>query len=107
MINPDEVYERLYKAGTDWADKDEAWRQLDGASKSILSQIAIKYRPGCKSMTEAETKALADTEYMAFINNVSKAKGDANRARVKYDSANAWWEAMRTQAANLRNEMKL
>ena len=53
----------------------------------------------------ADTKALADKEYEKYIESMCRLRGEANRAKVKYDAAKDWFEALRTKAATLRAEI--
>lgn len=107
-IDPQEIYNRLYQAGADWADKDEAARLLEKTKDSVLAQLTqqvVAAEPGI-SMTQAKMQAEASKGYRDHIEAMCKAKGEANLARVKYDAAQAWFEGLRTKAATLRQELR-
>lgn len=108
-IDPDKVFHKLFKAGEEWANADEKARKMEKVKDSMLSEYKIKYIKAENGITNAlaETKALADPEYKAFIEGMVIARGEANRARVKYEAAKDWFEALRTQASTLRQEMSM
>lgn len=104
-IDSDRVYEALVKAGEDWADKDAAANLLEETKKSTLAHIKTKSPE--KSDAAKETLALCDPEYMQHLQLMVEARREANRARVKYDSARMLAEMRRSQEATKRAEMTM
>lgn len=108
QIDPTEIYKRLLEAGMEWADADEAARLLEKSRESVLAEViqeAVAKEPSI-SQAAAKEIALASKRYRDFVHEMCAAKGAANRARVKYDAAESWFEALRTKAATLRQELR-
>ena len=107
-INPDKIFERLTTAGELWVHADAKARMLEEAQKSELNTLAIGFLDSgkCKSMTEAEARARADDFFKQYIHDMVTAREEANEHKVRYEAAKCWFEATRTQAANMRYETK-
>ena len=99
-LNPNEIYEKLVTAGNEWSEANYAAELLEESKKSLLAQLMTK--SAAPSRVAAETKALASFAYKEHIELMVSARRDANKARVKYDSARVYSELLRTQAANER-----
>lgn len=108
-INPTEIFERLTTAGELWVHADAKARMLEEAQKSELNTLAIGFLEGgtCKSMAEAEARARADDFFKQYIQDMVTARESANEFKVRYEAAKCWFEAVRTQAANMRYESKV
>ena len=102
-MNPNAIYEKLTITGTAWADALAVAETLEGALKSQLAQLTLEAKAleSC-SMAEAKEIALSASAYRDAQNGAIQARREANRARVQYDSAKAWVDASRTQAATDR-----
>lgn len=107
MIDPNEIYERLTRLGKEWVDKSHAATWLDESKKSVLSQIMTEGFLRGDSATKAECYALADQRYIDHIHAMVDAEREANLARVNYDAARAWSEALRTRESTERALMKI
>ncbi len=105
-IEPEKIYERLTKAGTEWCDCDHAASLLEETTKTVLAECLLRYKEG-RGVSEAEQMARCDKQYKDHIKLAVDARRESNKARVRYDSAKMWFEALRTKAATLRMEMKL
>ena len=107
-IDPDEVFHRINNAGQDWVLANAKAKLLEDCEKSELSSlIQDKLKEGAKSNVEAEHQARADARMRAYISQKVEAKQEADQARVRYEAAKTWWEATRTQAATLRQEIRM
>lgn len=106
-MNPDEIYRRLVDTGEDWADKNAAADLLEESKKAVLAEMVVVLLPNCKSVTEADTRALGSKQYREYLTAMVAARRAANRARVTYDSAKTLAELRRTEAATRRAEMQL
>lgn len=104
MFNPNEIAERMRLAGEEWSDLDAAANMLEETRKSVLAELMNQSQ--ASSMAARESDALADPAYKLHVTNMVNARKDANRARVKYDTARAWVELVRTSEATKRAEMK-
>jgi hypothetical protein len=104
MLNPNEIAERMRLAGEEWSDLDAAANMLEETRKSVLAELMNQSQ--ASSMAARESDALADPAYKLHVTNMVNARKDANRARVRYDTARAWVELVRTSEATKRAEMK-
>jgi hypothetical protein len=103
-FNPTEIAERMRLAGEEWSDLDAAANMLEESRKSVLAELINQSKGG--SIAAKESEALANPAYKLHITNMVNARREANRARVKYDTARAWVELVRTSEATKRAEMK-
>lgn len=107
-INPDEVFHRINNAGHEWVHKNAVATLLEESYKSELSTWALEYlSDGAKSQTEADSKARACDRAKTYIKQMCAAREAANEAKVTYEAAKTWWEATRTKAATMRQEMRM
>ena len=102
-FDPTEIAERMRLAGEEWSDLDAAANMLEETRKSVLAEL-MNQAEG--SMAARESEALADPVYKLHITNMVTARKEANRARVKYDTAKAWVELVRTSEATKRAELR-
>lgn len=107
MLNPDEIYETISKAGEEWADKKSAYEALDDNTKSVLAEITGRYMDTGQSKSAAEVSALASRDYREHLASLSKARGEFLRAQVRYDSLKMLAELRRSQESTRRAEMRL
>ncbi len=107
-INPDEVFHRVNNAGHEWVAKNAKAKLLEDCEKSELSQVVQHYlAKGANSHADALSKAQADEKTKDYIRKKTEARKEADEAKVTYEAAKIWWEAMRTQAATLRQESRM
>jgi len=106
-IDPQVVHDKILSVGKKWAEADGEALLLEKQKDAILAQQVQKVvamEPGIP-ITQAREKALASKGYIEYIQGMCAAREKANHAKVAYNSAQLWWEAMRTSAATLRTEM--
>ena len=103
-MDTEQIHERLVTAGESWADLDAAASLLEETKKSVLAELMNKAEG---SMAARESEALADAVYRHHVTTMVTARKEANRAKVRYDSAKAWVELMRTQESTRRAEMNM
>jgi len=103
-FDPTEIAERMRLAGEEWSDLDAAANMLEETRKSVLAELVNQSKGG--SIAAKESEALADPAYKLHITNMVNARKEANRARVKYDTARAWVELVRTSEATKRAELR-
>jgi hypothetical protein len=97
---------RSAELGEEWAKLHEAWMQLDEAKKTVLADLQKDLDDGKTSEAKLERLARTRKEYKEFINNLCIAKGQELRAKVRYEAAQAFYEAGRTREATERERMK-
>lgn len=105
MLNPDQMYHEIVKAGEDWADKEAAADLLEETKKSILAEL-VNDAPG-STVSAKEQMALADPAYKLHLKTMVAARKEANRARVRYDAAKVLAELRRTQESTRRAEAQI
>lgn len=106
-MNPDAIMLRLIELGEEHAEKLAIWRFYEDLEKSLLAQLTIKRMNGDKSRAQAEQEARACDEYTKHVRAGISAELNANKARVRYDSAKVWVDLMRSTNANRRAEMQM
>lgn len=102
MMNPTEIYERLTLEGDRWADEHAAAELWESTLKQVWSKCVIKYRNDGCAVSEAEHRATIDPEYIQSRSQATDARLKANKAKVRYKSAEAWFEAQRSAEATHR-----
>ncbi len=106
MIDPSEITERMRLAGEEWADADYAASLLEETKKSVLAEL-MNAMPSNLSMAAKESVAVTEAAFKLHVVRMVAARRDANKAKVRYDSAKAWIELTRTAESSRRQEMKL
>lgn len=107
-IDPDAVFHKINSAGDEWVQLNAKAKLLEDCEKSELSELVLQYlENGAKSNAEAEAKARADQRFKDHLAKKNEARRLADEALIKYKAANVWWEATRTQAATLRQEIRM
>lgn len=104
-MNADLLYAKLVEAGEDWADKQSAANVLEDTKNAVLAKLMLKSTAPSVSAREVEAKA--SDEYEAHVVATQKAVAEALKAKVKYEAMKVWIECKRTEAANLRAEMRM
>lgn len=107
-LDPNEIFNRLVELGEAWADANAAAALWEETQKSFLAQLTARASGGGgRSHAAAQNDALGSNEYQQHCRNMVLARRDANKARVRYDSAKMWAELLRSANANRRTEMAL
>jgi hypothetical protein len=101
IYDPDKIFDALETAAEEWANADYDARRLENLQKSRLAQITLAKMQG-KSKAQAELEALADPEYMEWIEGMVTAKKIAIRAKAKYDDYKVLADGRRTQESSQR-----
>jgi hypothetical protein len=99
-INPEDIYRSLVEAGEAWAEAQHLAEHYEETKKTLISQLAVKSEES--SVSGRESYALRHPAFIQHTENMIEARKQANKARVRYDSAKILAELRRTQAANER-----
>lgn len=102
-FNPNEIAERMRLAGEEWADQDAAANMLEETRRSVRGKLFLE---ASGTVAEREAMAESDPAYRLHVTNMVNARQKANIARVKYDTAKAWIELVRSYEATKRAEMR-
>ena len=105
MLDADRIYQQLIDAGEDWADKDAAASILEETKKTVLASLMQEAE--ASTMAAKEATALSSPVYGLHLTRMVEARREANRARVRYDSAKTLSELRRSQESTRRAEVKL
>ena len=100
MEAPKSTYERLINLGEEWAELNAAASVLEETKKSQLARLANESKASSQSAKESE--ALCHPEYEEHIKRMVTRRKEANKAKVKYDSAKTFVELMRTREVSDR-----
>ena len=102
MFSPDQMFHELEDAAESMANLQAQADQLSELKKSRLAALTLDYMKSCKSRAEAETHALADSEYAEYVTGMIEAERRANRAKAKYHNMRVLSEARRTEESSRR-----
>ena len=102
LINANHVFERLTKAGQQWAEAEAAATILEQTRKSVRSTIATEHLSNGEPANKAEMYAEADTRYQEHVSAMADARQAANIAKVNYYAMQTWCDLQRTNAATER-----
>jgi len=101
-FDPDKSAAELSSRGISWAELDGAYKALDDATKSILSDIAGRSEG---SEASKEREARASDGYRSHLKSLSEARTLAAIAKVNYDVYKTWIDMKRTELSYQKAEM--
>jgi hypothetical protein len=104
-FDPDRIRQRLVEVGEEWCDKEAAASLLEETKKTVLAELKLKAEG--TSDAAKETQALADPVYKLHVTNMILARKEANKAKVRWDSAKTWSELRRSKESTMREEMRM
>lgn len=104
-FNPEKIYTAIVDAGIDWSDKQAAAELLEESKKSVLAELANASPEN--SATAREMVALASPAYRLHLAQMTAARHEANKARVRYDAVKVLSEMRRTVESTRRAEMQI
>ena len=114
QLDVDKEVSAVADLGLEWAEKHEVASLLEETRKTLLAQIiteilAASRASGKKgvSFAQAETEALADVRYETHLREMTEARREANKAKVRHDTAGVRLEMLRSLMATQREEMRL
>ena len=109
-IEPQVIHDKILQVGQEWAEAKTQADIAEDAYKEELNEEIQKIRnvPGEKvSMAEAESRARITDHVKAACLRKNTLRGEEAKLKVSYNAAQIWFEAMRTKAATLRQEMHM
>ena len=105
-FDPEKIYNLVLSSGETWVDCEAAANILEETKSIVLAEL-INQQPAGLGVAAKENAAKADPIYRLHITNMVTARKEANRARVKYKSAEMLAELRRSQESSKRAEMNL
>lgn len=103
-FRPRDIYTELTKLGEAWAEANYKAELAEESKKSLLSELSAESEE--KAASAREAYALRHPDYVDYIKDMVKLRFEANKAKVKYDSAKTYADMLRTEAANHRAAMR-
>ena len=100
----DELIEHCRLAGVEWAKRDGEASKLEYRRKIVRAQIFCMLEG---SAAQREQEAEAHPDYVKHVEEMVKARTNANIARARYESLRQRFEAYRTGSANRRVERQM
>ena len=93
--------------GIQYADAKKKAERLELLRSSVRAKIAIRFDDG--SITETKLRRLteSDVEYTSFIDELTDAKCECEKLRIRYESYKNLFEARRSMLSYQKAEMKL
>jgi hypothetical protein len=114
QLDPNKEVAEVERLGLEWVEKDEQASILEETKKTVLAQLIREEQLASKStggkgipMNQAESNALASPVFESHLKGMVAARAEANRAKVRYDSARIRIELLRSLIAARREEMRL
>ena len=114
QIDVDREVEAVAALGIEWAEKNETASLLEETKKTLLAQIIAEIMAAARaggrrglSFAQAEIEALADVRYETHLREMTEARREANKARVRHETAGVRLEMLRSLMATQREEMRL
>ena len=103
----EELVKLTNKIGLEYVDAKKNAEYYDLMKSSVRAKIAIKLDDG--KMSEAKLKRITETdeEYVEFIENLTEARRNADRLKVRYESYKNLFDARRSLLSYQKAELKL
>ncbi len=106
-IDVDRLCDEAETAGLAWAAAKAAYEALNKTQKSVLAKGTKDHMSAGTATNKAETLALADESYVAFLKSMVAAGHAADRAKVVYEIKQTRIELLRTNASTERAAMSM
>ena len=103
-FSPDQISEEMSKRGKAWAELDGAYRALDDATKSVLSNIASRM-DGSEAAKDREARG--HKEYREHLEYLATARTAALVAKVNYDVWKMWIDMKRSEISYTKAQMNI
>lgn len=106
-MNLEEIVHLANKVGMEFAKAKKQAEYLDLLKPTKRAKAMLKFDDGKTS--EAKIKRLAETdeEYVDFLAQLSEAKSESEKLKIRYDSYRNLFEARRSMLSYQKAEMKL
>ncbi len=105
---------QVTELGLAWTELHEQASLLEETRKTFLAQLIAEIMSASRkdggrgiSFAQAENEARADVRYEAYLREMTKARKEANQAKVRHETAGVRLEMLRSLMANRREEMRL
>jgi hypothetical protein len=103
----EEIVHLTNKIGLEYAQAKKEADRLELLKPVIRARIAMRLDDGKISEVRLKRLTEIDAEYVDFIEQLSTAKGECDRLRVRYESYKNLFEARRSLLSYQKAEMKI
>lgn len=103
----EEIVHLTNKIGLEYAQAKKEADRLELLKPVIRARIAMRLDDGKISEVRLKRLTEIDAEYVDFIEQLSSAKGECDRLRVRYESYKNLFEARRSLLSYQKAEMKI
>jgi hypothetical protein len=103
----EEIVHLTNKIGLEYAQAKKEADRLELLKPVIRARIAMRLDDGKISEVRLKRLTEIDAEYVGFIEQLSTAKGECDRLRVRYESYKNLFEARRSLLSYQKAEMKI
>jgi hypothetical protein len=103
----EEIVHLANKVGLEFAKAKRDAERLDLLKPTVRARVSIRLDDG--NVSEARLRRLTETdpEYVDFLEQLSHAKGECDKLRIRYESYKNLFEARRSLLSYQKAEMKL
>jgi len=103
----EEIVHLANRVGLEYVKAKKQAEKLELLKPTVRAQIAIKLDDG--AMSEAKLRRLTESheDYIRFIDELSEARANSEKLRIKYESFKNLFDARRSLLSYQKAEMKL
>ncbi len=106
-MDPQEFVVKCNAVREEWVRLDSAARGLEELRTIKRSEIANQRKADGESATAAQQYAEGSSQYRAHVENMVKARTEANKKRAEVKGMEMKWDTWRSMNATRRAEMSL
>ena len=105
--NLEELVRRTNEVGLEYVAARKVCDRLELMRSTEKARALNRHDDGSHSEAKLRRLAELDPEYIAFLEKLSQARGDMEKARLRYDSYKNLFEARRSMLSYQKAEMQL
>ena len=103
----EEIVHVANKVGLEYVTAKKESERLELMKPTVRARVTIRLDDGSLSETKLKRLTETDEEYVAFLEQISKARMEADKLRIRYESYKNLFEARRSLLSYQKAEMKL
>lgn len=103
----EEIVHIANRVGIEYADAKKDADRLDLLKATVRARIMLSLDDGDIAETKLRRLTECHTDYVKFIEELSDARGKAEKLRIRYESYKNLFEAKRSMLSYQKAEMKL
>ena len=106
-LNLEEIVHLANKAGLEYAEAKKIAERLELLKATERSRAMERHDDGKRSEARIKRMAETDEQYIRFLENLSQARGECEKLKIRYESFKNLFEARRSVLSYQKAEMKL